>query len=142
MKKYIYLILALILIAFIFVNSLEDAVNSAGESMVIVGYVQSLLAWFGFIVPTDYLDHVVRKCAHVTEFALQAFFVAKTLSTFGLRRRTWLGYALLLGLLTAVIDENIQLYSVGRSGQVTDVLLDFGGTLLGVAAALLTRSRK
>lgn len=142
MKKYMYLILALMLIAFIFGNSLEDAVDSAGESMVIVNYVQSLLSWFGFVVPTAYLDHVVRKCAHVAEFALQAFFIAKTLIAFGVERRTLFGYALLLGLLTAVIDENIQLYSVGRSGQVTDVLLDFGGTLIGVAAALFKGSRR
>ena len=59
-----------------------------------------------------------------------------------MRRQTWLAYALLIGLLTAVIDENIQLYSIGRSGQVTDVLLDFSGTIAGVVIAMLTGSNR
>ena len=39
--------------------------------------------------------------------------------------------ALPLGLLVAVVDELLQLSSVGRSAQVSDVLIDLIGILLG-----------
>ena len=137
MKKIIYLLLSLLIIAFIFGNSMMDATDSNSESRFLTAFVQNVLNWLGFHVPIGELHHAIRKCAHFTEYALEAFFVAKTLTAFRVRRQTWLAYALLIGLLTAVIDENIQLYSIGRSGQVTDVLLDFSGTIVGVVMAML-----
>lgn len=137
MKKIIYLLLSLLIIAFIFANSMMDATDSNSESRFLTVFVQNVLNWLGFHVPIGQLHHAIRKCAHFTEYALEAFFVAKTLTAFRVRRQTWLAYALLIGLLTAVIDENIQLYSIGRSGQVTDVLLDFSGTIVGVVMAML-----
>ncbi|NLH44762.1 MAG: VanZ family protein [Acholeplasmataceae bacterium] len=137
MKKIIYLLLSLLIIAFIFGNSMMDATDSNSESRFLTVFVQNVLNWLGFHVPIGELHHAIRKCAHFTEYALEAFFVAKTLTAFRVRRQTWLAYALLIGLLTAVIDENIQLYSIGRSGQVTDVLLDFSGTIVGVVMAML-----
>ena len=127
---------------FIFGNSMMDAADSKIESGFLTAFVQNILNWLGFHVPIGELHHIIRKCAHFTEFALESFFVAKTLAAFRVRRQTWLAYALLIGLLTAVIDENIQLYSIGRSGQVTDVLLDFSGTIAGVIIAMLTRSNR
>ena len=137
MKKTSYLLLSLLIIAFIFGNSMMDATDSNSESRFLTAFVQNVLNWLGFHVPIGELHHAIRKCAHFTEYALEAFFVAKTLTAFRVRRQTWLAYALLIGLLTAVIDENIQLYSIGRSGQVTDVLLDFSGTIVGVVMAML-----
>ena len=142
MKKMIYLLLSVLIMSFIFGNSLMDAVDSNSESRFLTAFVQYILNWLGFHVPIAELHHIIRKCAHFTEFALESFFVAKTLSAFKVRRQTWLAYALLIGLLTAVIDENIQLYSIGRSGQVTDVLLDFSGTIVGVVMAMLTHSNR
>ncbi len=137
MKKISYLLLSLLIIAFIFGNSMMDATDSNSESRFLTAFVQNVLNWLGFHVPIGELHHAIRKCAHFTEYALEAFFVAKTLTAFRVRRQTWLAYALLIGLLTAVIDENIQIYSIGRSGQVTDVLLDFSGTIVGVVMAML-----
>ena len=54
-----------------------------------------------------------------------------------LARKTYVGYALWLGLLTAAIDENIQLFSLGRGSMVQDVLLDFVGTVLGLLLSFL-----
>lgn len=142
MKKIIYLLLSILIMGFIFGNSLMDAVDSNSESRFLTAFAQNVLSWLGFHVPIAELHHAIRKCAHFTEFALESFFVAKTLAAFRVRRQTWLAYALLIGLLTAVIDENIQLYSIGRSGQVTDVLLDFSGTIAGVVMAILIGSNR
>ena len=40
-------------------------------------------------------------------------------------------FSLALGLMMGIITETIQLAVPGRSGQVTDVLIDFSGYLLG-----------
>lgn len=42
-------------------------------------------------------------------------------------------YAAFAGLMTALTDETIQLFSAGRSSQVTDVWIDFAGCLAGIA---------
>ncbi len=41
-------------------------------------------------------------------------------------------WPMLGGLLTALTDETIQLFVPGRSGQVTDVWIDFSGVLTGL----------
>lgn len=142
MKKMLYLFLSLAVVVFIFGNSMMDAVDSNSESRFLTAFVQYVLNLLGFHVPIAELHHAIRKIAHFTEFAMESFFVAKTLEAFRVRRQTWLAYALLMGLLTAVIDENIQLYSIGRSGQVTDVLLDFSGTIAGIVVAMLTSHKR
>ena len=50
------------------------------------------------------------------------------------------------GLLTAVIDETIQLFVEGRAGMIADVWIDFGGVVTGTLIMLgfyaVVRSRK
>ncbi len=42
-------------------------------------------------------------------------------------------------MLVAAMDETIQLFVSGRSGQITDVLLDSVGALVGIAIVLIIR---
>lgn len=49
----------------------------------------------------------------------------------------YVSWPLFVGLLVAVLDETVQLYVPGRSSSVRDVLIDFGGVLCGLFAALL-----
>ena len=41
----------------------------------------------------------------------------------------------LLGVLTALCDETIQLFYAGRGSRVTDVWIDFAGVVTGILAA-------
>lgn len=41
-------------------------------------------------------------------------------------------YTAFAGLITALMDETIQLFSAGRSSQVTDVWIDFAGCVVGI----------
>ena len=41
-------------------------------------------------------------------------------------------WPMLGGLLTALTDETIQLFVPGRSGQVTDIWIDFSGVMTGL----------
>ncbi len=47
-----------------------------------------------------------------------------------------MSWPILGGLLTALTDETIQLFSPGRSSQVLDVWLDFMGVLAGLLVGL------
>ena len=110
-RKWLYLLAAVCVTVFIFSNSLKNADSSGTESALLLGILNS-------IPPFAKVTHnALRKAAHVTEFAVQGFFLAA-----------------FFGLLTACTDEFIQLFSAGRSSEVRDVFIDFSGT---VAALLI-----
>lgn len=104
----------------------------------------------------DGVQLVVRKCAHFTEFALLGFSLRLCLeSWFGhpkekdgereKRRRgltgslsvsAWLG-----GTFYAALDELHQTLVDGRSGQVTDVMIDSAGVAVGMLLGVLLVKR-
>ena len=67
--------------------------------------------------------------AHATEYAILGILLTATLSSFEKRHYGLWGW--LLGTGYAATDEIHQLFVPGRSGQVTDVMLDSAGCLLG-----------
>lgn len=83
-------------------------------------------------------SHLIRKAAHVTEYAVFAALVFLRLESTGKKR---FFTALGLGALTGAIDETLQIFS-HRGSQVQDVVIDAAGALLGICiAALLVRCR-
>ena len=84
-------------------------------------------------------DRVVRKLAHVTEFALL------TLALYhALRPSTKNDWHLRSGLLSilgcalyAASDELHQLFVPGRNGSVSDWCIDMAGVILGISATYL-----
>lgn len=76
---------------------------------------------------------VVRKAAHVTEFAVLGGLLMNAWA----RQRRQAGVcegalAVLCGLLYAALDEFHQMFVPERGPAVTDVLIDLGGVLIGV----------
>jgi VanZ family protein len=70
-------------------------------------------------------DLILRKCAHVTEFAVLGFLLARAIG----REAP----ALLLGVLYAASDEFHQAFVRGRHASPVDVTIDSLGLLLGLA---------
>jgi VanZ like protein len=68
-------------------------------------------------------DLVLRKLAHVTEYAVLGFLLARVVAT---------APAFALGVLYAVTDELHQSFVSGRHGAPRDVLIDSFGVLIGV----------
>lgn len=84
-------------------------------------------------------DGVLRKVAHATEFAALGM---ETLALFQYDfKKNWTSI-FLCGVSTALIDETIQLFVAGRSGEVRDIWIDFAGFLLGVLLIHITLGRK
>ena len=124
--RYFWLLLVVVLTAVIFVNSSLPATESGKLSGFVAQFVAQLAQLVDIELKGD-VEHTIRKLAHFLEFACLGLLWCKTFASFRVSNRTSTGYILLLCLLTAVTDEYIQLFSLGREGKVMDVLLDFSG---------------
>ena len=119
---------------FIFANSLELARESSARSKEVMELLNGLLGRVG-LGPLS--EHTVRKLAHFGEFSLLGFWFMLCLRVYTRHFVRHVSWPLFFGLLTAVIDETIQIYVPGRTSSVKDVLLDFSGVLTGLFLALL-----
>jgi VanZ family protein len=81
------------------------------------------------------LTHLVmRKAAHLTEYAVLGWLAARAFATSSrdLLRRYWFLAALLLVILQAAVDEYHQSFVATRTGSPYDSLIDIGGGLFAL----------
>ena len=130
MRK-LYGVAALVFTGFIFYNSSLPAPVSDENSYYFVNLVAGINAFLDKPVPLEEMNHYIRKTAHFTEYFVQALLLCNAFQTDRADRQNSHSCILLLSLMIAVLDEYIQLFSPGRSGQVTDIMLDFSGGLSG-----------
>ena len=87
------------------------------------------------------IDHPLRKTAHAGEYAILALLAAGACIA---ESRRNIRNEILLPWLTASIyaasDEFHQLFVPGRSGQISDVILDSAGALAGVLTLAAIRN--
>ena len=134
----IFAVLALLLVCFIFSNSLQSRSKSIEQSRAVMAFLKPLLDPRGSISDSTF-HHYLRKAAHFAEFAALGF------SLMGLseclpwkdKKKQRLLMPLLVSLLVAATDEIIQIFSPLRGPGVKDVLLDFCGAAFGVACMLV-----
>ena len=125
-------------IVFIFSNSLQIADVSEGASGRVLGILQGILRHLGLPGAADRLTmHIVRKLAHFCEYLLEGFLLMLCLRVYTRHFFKHVSWPILGGLLTALTDETIQLFVPGRSGQVTDIWIDFSGVMTGLLAGLI-----
>lgn len=118
----------------IFLLSHQPANDSSKLSLGVLDFfMQSLSALAPQVeMHADLLHTVVRKGAH-----FGAYFILGILTLNGLRQVGGKGakaaaLALCLCFLYAITDEIHQLFIPGRSGQITDVLIDTAGAAAGI----------
>lgn len=126
-KEIRYLCLILLNLAFIWGNSAMPASVSGEISGGVFAYVEGFFAVFGSAG-----EYVLRKLGHLSEFALLGFLLTGLTLC---RRKGFDAFALPLlgGILTACMDETIQLFSPGRSSSLVDVWIDAAGACTGIA---------
>ena len=123
---------------FIFSNSMAVAQVSSASSGRVLTLLQGALRRLGHPALAQRLtQHVVRKMAHFCEYMLEGFLLMFCMRVYSRHPLRHITVPMLGGVLTALTDETIQLYSPGRSSQVTDVWLDSVGVLAGILAALV-----
>ena len=125
-------------IVFIFSNSMQigDVSESAsGRVLLLMKKVFTRLGMPG--VANHLTDHIVRKLAHFCEYMLEGFLLMLCMRVYSRHPLRHITVPMLGGVLTALTDETIQLFSEGRSSQVTDVWLDSAGVLAGILVAIV-----
>ena len=133
-------LLIVLTLGFIWGNSLKSIPESQEVSLSLLDLLSPFLdAVFG---PGRITDHLLRKAAHFSEFALLGAELRLLFLLLGQRGLQGLSNALFAGLAAGVADETIQLFS-DRGSQVADVVLDFSGALFGaLVIALLFSLRR
>ena len=92
----------------------------------------------------DLLHHIIRKCAHFTEYFILSLLILRGIraGAKGMRLR-WALIAILLVAGYASLDEFHQSFVPGRTAAVGDVLIDTsGGAVALIVASLFARFRK
>ncbi len=123
-KKLFFLFLisfVFIITVFIFANSLSDYETSHSSSSNITEIISSTTS------DNKNIEFIVRKTAHLAEFALLGIAVMLLLTYW---KKQYYGGACFYVLAIAVIDEHIQSFS-GRTSFTGDIILDFVGAILG-----------
>ena len=118
-ERYIFLALSVLWMAVIFYFSGQ----TGGQSGSLSGSLAALLH-----IP----EWLVRKGAHLAEYAVLGFFLAGFFGTFPRLGRGSLALALLIGVLYAASDEFHQMFSSGRTPSVRDVCIDSAGAVIGI----------
>ncbi len=143
--KYISWFPAFLIMVIIFYFSSKPA-TSSGESSLMIS--RHLLSTYENITDQSYdvtkkqevlskLDYIVRKSAHFIEYMVLAasLFFHFTVWGNGLKGRVSL--SILITCVYAATDEFHQTFVEGRSGQISDVLLDSCGAATGAFLCLL-----
>lgn len=138
------MVLAILWMAIIFSFSAKDADESTKES-------NAVGMFLGSIVYPDFeewtedeqqafaekWDHPVRKCAHMTEYAILGFFLVGAGYDGREKFRRVIGRTLGIAALYAATDELHQYFVPGRACMFTDVCIDSVGALLGILFAAI-----
>ena len=140
-KNYIWLVILLAYILFIFSNSMKPADISSVDSGKALELVRHFLTSSG--AGSSWLtDHIIRKAAHFSEYTLLGvilFCCVRSCEFTGERR--WFIH-ITVGFAVPFLDETIQLFVRGRSGQISDVWLDCAGVAFGTLLMALLGLRK
>ncbi|WP_313128227.1 VanZ family protein [Anaerocolumna sp.] len=129
----------LIIMCVIFYFSHQEAAASSRLSGGIIENIFSLNEKiFSLELPIEERNHwlelletLIRKAAHMTEYGILAIALSYSFYVYGKRGRSLILWSEVIAVLYAATDEFHQLFVPGRSGQVTDVLIDGSGALIG-----------
>lgn len=129
-KSVVYLVTTILIVAFIFYNSIQNGESSSNASTVVLNLINDLISSIG--INFQFSGHFIRKLAHFVEFFSLGFFLMLMFEAFTGKVFSIIGFPMFFAIFIPVVDEYIQIYSPGRTSSVKDVLLDFSGAIIGV----------
>lgn len=143
--KYISWVPVVIIMVTIFLFSSKPAVISQESSLLITRAIVNAyenitnvtIETSNRLQVLSSLDHVVRKTAHFLEYAALAASLVLHFTIWKVEVRRKLIFSILITSVYAMTDEFHQTFIPGRSGQVSDMLLDSCGGITGALLFLL-----
>lgn len=135
LPRVILTALSALTIGVIFFHSSLDAEVSGEESGFFLEAVNRFLTSIHLDMAVT--DFMIRKSAHFFEYAVLGSLLFFTVYSYK-KKAVFSGYFTpALGLSVAAADEWIQFYSLGRSSEIRDVLLDFFAVLTATLVCFL-----
>ena len=138
MRKRIFLVLTLVWMVFIFYLSHQPATISASQSGGFMDMLTKLPMIGGLLdelMKLSFAEFLIRKSAHMFLYFVLAILIYMSIS----KGNSYKYYilAFVLSAMYACSDEIHQLFIVGRSGEIRDVLVDSTGALIGLIIVYL-----
>lgn len=133
-KRYWWHLILLLYVIFIYSNSMKPAAVSSKESGGVMTFVQMFL-WRIGVPAAGITEHLIRKMAHFAEYTLLGLLLYRNGILCPWKPEVRRLAAVILGFFIPFVDETIQLFVTGRSGQISDVWLDMSGILFGLITA-------
>lgn len=137
-KRFIWIAVVALYVLFIFSNSMKPAELSSEDSGAVLRLVHQVLAWIG-ADKSVITEHMIRKTAHFSEYTLLGILLFQCLKLCLKQLDKRIFFQIIIGFMVSFVDETIQLFVEGRSGQISDVWLDCFGVVCGtlLSAALI-----
>ena len=135
--KILFISLTFLWMLFIFIMSAQKASDSSQTSGFFVDLVNAV---FGVEPMTEQyfiLVNIVRKCAHMFEFAVLSCLLFITLCHYNLKTFRRVLMSFVFTVLYAALDEIHQFFVEGRACRFTDVCIDAVGSAIGICFLLL-----
>lgn len=138
-RWYMWLLMAafILWIGVIWCFSMQNSTASSGVSN---GILRKILHLFQVTVDSSReleLELILRKTAHMAEFAILAILSASAFQSTGGMHPVYKAHAACIAV--AIIDEVHQLFVPGRTGLVNDVVIDIIGACAGLFLFVLVR---
>lgn len=154
MRKALSIVLCILWMGFIFYNSANNGQTSDDRSYALLNSMRSeyhkvikkpkveeksqvssskeKIAKADVSKREEMLNKALRKNAHAFEYFILAILVSSLLFSFNTQGKSALIYIMFICLFYAVTDEFHQIFVSGRTSSVSDVLIDFLGSFVGM----------
>lgn len=113
----------------------ESSELSQGVTEIIVTTVEKIAPNADYDI--NHFHYLVRKNAHFFVYLVLGMLVINALRRSGVKGGRSIALAFFVCVLYAISDEVHQLFIPGRSGEVTDVIIDSAGSSVGIVVYLL-----
>ena len=136
-KRIVFGFLVIVWMITIFCFSNEKSDKSTDTSGSAIKTVLSRFEQFNNLEQDDQqklienLQHPIRKLAHFTIYTIGGMLFFNFINTYKITNKKKIMFTIIFGALYAVTDEIHQLFIPGRSGQISDILLDTLGVITG-----------
>lgn len=132
LKKYFKYILLFVWVVLIFILSNEPAAVSSSRSDQTVDIISKIFD-VG-LIDASFLTFLIRKFAHIFMFFVLGVLVYVAVYDKRLLSKRVFLSSIGVSLLLAISDEIHQLFVVGRSCELRDIVIDFIASSIGVLA--------
>lgn len=133
--RYLFIIFTIVCIAFIWYHSSLDGKESTLESQGALSIIKSIFDFFA--IPNNISEFALRKTAHFLEFSGLGFLLTMDIYLWSRSLIKNIYISPFIGIVTACIDETIQIFSPGRTSKLTDVWIDFAGIIAATIVTLI-----